>query len=208
MAYRSPLRNRAFRALGPTLAALALAGSAGCGQDKGGGANPTEQAQEELSAGQIANIAMLVNHAEIAQIEVAKPRLKDPLVVEFAQRIVEGHTQAQNKLQAVIDKLKLKPEESDIGNDLRRMGDSMTQQLRHASSVDYDLTFTDTQLYMHRRALTVLDRQLLPQSEDEAELHAALEEMRATVNLHHNDAMRLRKKWPPPENIPEGRRNR
>jgi hypothetical protein len=52
---------------------------------------------------------------------------------------------------------------------------------------------------MHRRALTVLDRQLLPQSEDSPELHALLQEMRTHVNQHYMDAMRLRKKFPPVE---------
>jgi predicted outer membrane protein len=139
---RSQSRDRAFRAFGPLLAALALVGAPGCGEEKAG-TPTTEPQREELSAGQILNVAMLLNHAEIAQAQVSINRLRDPQVTELAQKVTVDHTAAQNKIDALSEKMRAKPEESELGQDIRRVGDSMTQQLRNAPTPDFDLNYLE-----------------------------------------------------------------
>src|SRR5690349_20784345 len=143
---RSQPRDRTCRAFGALLAALALFGAPGCGEEKAG-TPTTEPPREELSAGQISNVAMLLNHAEIAQAQISLDRLKDQQVAEFAHKITVEHTALQNKIEALTEKMRTKPEESELGQDIRRVGDTMTQQLRNAPTPDFDLSYIEVQVF-------------------------------------------------------------
>jgi predicted outer membrane protein len=109
--------------------------------------------------------------------------------------MISEHEGLDDKLEASLAARRVTPQESELSADVRRTGETMREKIRRARGADFDAVYLDVQIYMHRRALTLFDRQLLPQTED-PELRARLEEARASVKQHLGQATILRKRFP------------
>lgn len=189
-------QGRALPALVLALAAFGLSVAA-CGGEEAKQTHGEEQPSEPLSSAQIADVASALNVGEIQQAQTALPRLKHADVRAFAQMMINEHGAAEKKLTALLEQKQLAKTDSALSAHLQQTGQLMAQRLRDARMPpdDDDALYLDVQIFMHRSALEVIDRQLLPQAKD-ADLAAELTEMRGSVATHLARATTLRRLVP------------
>ncbi|MDC3960057.1 DUF4142 domain-containing protein [Polyangium jinanense] len=181
------------------LFALASVGVWGCGTEAGNNrpGQATEEPSEPISDGQILAVVSTIDQGEIKNAKTAEQRTANDAVRTYAQRIGDEHEEAETRIQALQEKLRVKQEGSEMQSNLRREADRMAEQLRTVPQNQFDVTFLDAQIAMHQRAITLLDAQLIPNA-DSAELETFLHEMRSSMVTHLTQARRLRSRFPTP----------
>ncbi|MDI1475208.1 DUF4142 domain-containing protein [Polyangium sp. y55x31] len=182
-----------------TLLALASAGVWGCGTEAGQHrpGQATEEPSEPLSHGQILAVVSTIDQGEIKNAETARQRTTNDDIRKYAERLAAEHQKTETRLQELESKLRVKQEESEMQSNLRREADRTAEQLRTVPANKFDVTYLDSQIAMHQRALTLFDAQLIPNA-DSTELETFLRDIRGSLAQHLAQARRLRSRFPTP----------
>jgi len=107
--------------------------------------------------------------------------------------MIDAHSMAQARQAALAQSKGITPAENDVSAKLMRESDEIVSQLSSASAADIDLTYMETQVTVHQKALDTLDNVLIPSAED-ADLKAELKTTRGDVQDHLDNATALRDK--------------
>jgi putative membrane protein len=197
--------NHVFRRRAWPILALALGGlaasSVGCESEEARQTPGEEQPpRETLSDAQIVRVVSVIDTGEIEQAQIALPRLQDTDARAYAQRMIDEHTATETRLTTLTEQKNITPADSALARQLKQNGEAKAQVLRdpEIAADEYDAKYLDTQIVMHRSALDVIDRQLVPQVKDK-DLAAFLADTRAHVQTHLKEAQQLRTRVGPTE---------
>ncbi|MDI3290028.1 DUF4142 domain-containing protein [Polyangium sp. 15x6] len=181
------------------LFALGSVGAWGCGTEAGNNrpGQATEEPWEPPSHGQILAVVSTIDRAEIEGAKTAHQRTTNDAVRAYAQRLADEHEEAETRIQSLQEKLRVKQEGSEMQSNLRREAERMAERLRTVPAAEFDVTYLDTQIAMHQRAITLLDAQLIPNA-DSTEIETFLRDMRGSLVQHLTQARRLRSRFPTP----------
>lgn len=175
---------------------LGLSCVAGCSSMENETETTTEKPKEPLSDAQVVGVVSQLNRAEIDQAKLALGKIEDSDVRSFAETVITDHENAEGKLKGVMGNLRLTTVGSETASEERRHAEGITQMLDRAPKTEFEATYLETQIYLHRRGLDLIDQVLLPETKD-PELRQLLMDIRATLAQHHLQALRLRAKYPP-----------
>ena len=154
-----------------TLSSLfALAGSAVFAQ---GGPNDA----------QIAGIVVTANTVDINAGKLAEKKSKNKEVKAFAKQMVTDHTGVNKQATALVKKLKVKPEDSDISKSLKQGGEDNLKKLKGLKGKDFDKAYIDNEVTYHQAVIDALDKTLIPSAQN-AELKDTLVKVRPAFVAH------------------------
>jgi putative membrane protein len=181
-----------------SLAVLGLIAWSGCSKDSGSSAAPgasqgseatppessrTSGKMAALTDGQILKIVSNVDSGEIEQAQVALSKATTLAVREFAQQMVDQHTQSLQAAQQLASQTKIIPSPSTPADEVHTKGLKVLDELKSAEATSFDETYMKTQLKEHQEVLKLLDDKLIP-SASSPELRSALEETKSMVQHH------------------------
>jgi len=179
---------------GPTLALVAIAVAvlaAACGDDNDDRAPVTRdesagkvgtRSKTDLTDAQIMAVTTVANQGEVAQAKAALPKLTRDDARQFATMMVQMHTDAQTRQEALGRSQGMTPEDNELSRSLKRQSDAIVEQL-HQASEDVDRTYMQAQVSVHTDVLKTIDERLLPAAKTEA-LKQELKTARAEVSQH------------------------
>lgn len=191
--------------------ALAVLGvSAACGEstapDVDDGTTSEQQEQcpvgadigvPELDDAAIAQVVMTVNLGEIQQGQLAQQQASRTEVREYADRMVQEHTQANSELETALQTLGITPRESPLSRQLAAEANQALEILRTASAgEDFDRAYMDLQVAMHAKTLFLMDTVILPRIQQQ-ELRELARMARGQVQTHLADAFPIQASIPP-----------
>ncbi len=136
---------------------------------------------ENLTDGQILKVLSTANNGEIMQATAAMPKLQNAQVRNYAQNMINGHTDNEQKGQALGSRLQLVPQVSNTSNKLQYDSNDIINQLNQSMSADKD--YMMSQVKVHHKVLRTIDNQLLPNAKN-PELRDMLVQTRAAVAMH------------------------
>lgn len=142
-----------------------------------------------LTPERVASVAYTANQGEIEMGQLAVRRASDPRVRQFAQRMIDDHSAANQKLASV------QRPATDAGPLAMRLQDDarrIEQSLEAADEKTFDRAYMDSQVLIHRRLLDELDNTLIPAATD-ARFRTLLQEFRGTVEQHLRMAQDIQK---------------
>ncbi|MBX5480727.1 MAG: DUF4142 domain-containing protein [Myxococcaceae bacterium] len=145
-----------------------------------------------LSDAQILMVLRTGNDGEIAQAQVAMQKAKSDQVRAFAEKMVEEHTQANQRLDALATQLGLTPEDSAVSVQLRAEAAQKLDILSKQTNAPFDLGYMDAQVAMHSGLLFWSDMVLMPQAQ-RTELKDELTAERDTAQAHLEEAFTIQK---------------
>jgi len=163
-----------------TLSALVLAASAAA---QGGAPNDA----------QIAGIVVAANQVDIDAGKVAEQRGSNAEVKAFGKRMVTDHTAVNKSAVDLATKLKLKPEDSDTAQSLKKGGADNVANLQTLKGAAFDKAYVDHEVAYHQAVIDALDKTLVPNAKN-AELKALLEKSRPAFVAHLDHAKELQSK--------------
>jgi putative membrane protein len=150
---------------------LAFAGSVAFAQ----GAAPNDA--------QIAGIVVTANTVDINAGKLAEKKSKNKEVKAFAKQMVTDHTGVNKQATALVKKLKVKPEDSDISKSLKKGGEDNLKKLKGLKGKDFDKAYIDNEVTYHQAVIDALDKTLIPSAQN-AELKDTLVKVRPAFVAH------------------------
>jgi putative membrane protein len=192
-----------------TLSSLAMVGLvawSGCSKDSGANATPgasqgseatpAEASQSSgkmaaLSDGQILQVLANVDTGEIEQAQVALSKAGSPAVREFAQHMIDQHTQAKQEGQQLSAKTSAAPAVSEPAEEVHTKATAALQKLKSADATSFDATYIEGQVQQHQDVLKMLNEKLIP-SASSSELRMTLEKTKSMVEHHIEMAKGIR----------------
>jgi putative membrane protein len=160
---------------------------------QGGEATPAEPNGETASAkptdGQILGILATIDSGEIQQAQVALPKATDPRVKQFANHMIEQHTDAKQKGSVLAARNNLTPATSAVSAKLEKDSQQLVSSLNETSTA-FDTTYLKAQIQQHQGALELLRNQLAPAAQN-PDLANELRTIQTMVQSHLNEATQI-----------------
>jgi predicted outer membrane protein len=113
-----------------------------------------------FSPREVASVMLVMNRDEIAQGEIAAGRATSDEVRVFARRMVEDHASAAQRMESIVTQVEV--ERDPTARVLSRHAALLRQDLEQVPAAEVDITYMTAQVAAHSKALTLLDRGLMP----------------------------------------------
>ena len=161
------------------IAAISLLSFAGLAQ---AAAAPTDP--------QIAAIVVTANQVDIDAGKLAESKGQSKEVKQFGQQMVTDHTGVNKSATELVTRLKVKPEENETSNSLKKGGEENLANLRKLSGADFDRAYIEHEIAYHQQVLDAMDKTLIPSAQN-AELKALLVKVRPAFVAHLEHAKQI-----------------
>ena len=139
---------------------------------------------------QIAAIVVAANAVDIDAGKLAQSKTSSKTVRAFAERMVADHASVNRQATALVQKLKVTPEENDTSASLKKDGGATLARLKGMSGKAFDKAYVDNEVAYHQTVLDALDKTLIPGAAN-AELKALLVKVRPAFVAHLEHARHL-----------------
>lgn len=167
-----------------TLAGAAIAGMFALG----GGA--AALAQSNPTDAQIAGIVVTANKVDIDAGKLAHKKAANAEVKAFAQQMVTDHAGVNQQAGALVKKLKVTPEDSELAKSLKQGGADNLAKLKGLKGKQFDQAYVDHEVVYHQAVIDALDKTLIPSAKN-AELKETLVKTRPAFVAHLEHAKQL-----------------
>lgn len=148
------------------------------------------RATSQLSDGQILGILATVDSGEIEQARFAFSQANDPRVKQYAEHMIQQHTDSTKEINALASQHGLTPTASNNSTTLQTKGQKILEGLKSSADASFDAAYMQTQIQQHQELLDMLHAQLLPASRSDA-VSAQLKSTHTMVQAHLNEARRI-----------------
>jgi len=168
-----------MQASAAVVAAVSLLSFAGLTQAAAGPTDP-----------QIAAIVVTANQVDIDAGKLAESKGQSKDVKQFGQQMVTDHAGVNKSATELVTRLKVKPEENDTSNSLKKGGEDNLANLRKLSGADFDRAYIEHEIAYHQTVLDALDKTLVPNAQN-ADLKALLVKVRPAFVAHLEHAKQI-----------------
>lgn len=139
---------------------------------------------------QIAGIVVAANTVDIDAGKLAEKTSRSKDVKSFAKLMVADHTGVNKQATALVKKLNVTPEESDISKSLKQGGAANIAKLKKLKGKDFDKAYIDQEVTYHQTVIDALDKTLIPNAAN-AELKDTLVKVRPAFVAHLEHAKQI-----------------
>lgn len=140
---------------------------------------------------QIAGIVVTANTVDIDAGKLAQKNSKNKEVMQFGKQMVTDHTGVNKQATALVKKLKVKPEDSEISKSLKDGGAANISKLKGLKGAEFDKAYVDNEVTYHQTVIDALDKTLIPNAKN-AELKDLLEKVRPAFVAHLEHGKQIR----------------
>ena len=123
---------------------------------------------------QIADIAYTAGQIDIEQAIDALKRTHTKAVRAYAEEMIRDHLAVNNKVLALLDKLKVTPEDNDTSKTMYREASLKREELRALSGTAFDKAYAENEVAYHEAVNGALESVLIPSAQN-GELKSLLE---------------------------------
>ncbi|MFL6707585.1 MAG: DUF4142 domain-containing protein [Massilia sp.] len=142
------------------------------------------------SDAQIAGIVVEANTVDINAGKLAEKMASNKDVKAFAKQMVTDHTGVNKQASALVKKLKVKPEDSDVSKSLKSGGADNIAKLKGLKGATFDKAYVDNEVAYHQAVIDALDKTLIPSAQN-AELKETLVKVRPAFVAHLEHAKQI-----------------
>ena len=108
---------------------------------------------QKVSDAQIAQIVVTANSIDIDNGKIALKNSKTASVDEFANLMIKDHTAVNNNAVALVTKLGVKPEDSDVNKSLKSAADTEQAKLKGLSGAAFDKEYLTNEVAYHKQVI-------------------------------------------------------
>jgi putative membrane protein len=147
-------------------------------------------AQAAPDDAQIAGIVVAANQVDIDAGKLAQKMTKHAEVKSFAKQMVTDHTGVNKQAVALVTKLKVTPQDSELSKSLKSGGADNMAKLKALKGKEFDKAYVDHEVVYHQAVIDALDKTLIPNAKN-AELKDTLVKVRPAFVAHLEHAKHL-----------------
>jgi len=149
------------------------------------GAGPTDP--------QIAHIVVTANQVDIDAGKLAESKGASKEVKDFGKQMVTDHSGVNKQAEALVTKLKVKPEDNPTSESLKKGGEDNLKNLKGLDGAAFDKAYIDHEVAYHEQVLGAIDKVLIPNAKNE-ELKALIVKVRPAFVAHLEHAKMIQSK--------------
>jgi putative membrane protein len=127
----------------------------------------TAIAQGKPTDPQIADIAYTAGQIDIEQAIDALKKTHNKAVRAYAEEMIRDHLAVNNKILALLDKLKVEPETNDTSKSMYRDASSKREELRALSGAAFDKAYAENEVAYHEAVIGALESTLIPAAQND-----------------------------------------
>jgi putative membrane protein len=146
---------------------------------------------------QIASIVVTANQVDIDAGKLARSKAASKDVRAFAEQMVTDHTAVNQQAVALVQRLKVKPEDNPTAQSLKSGGHDNVGKLKQLKGQAFDRAYVDHEVTYHQAVLDALDTTLIPSAKNE-DLKALMVKVRPAFVAHLEHARQLQIKLAKP----------
>ncbi|TEU25533.1 DUF4142 domain-containing protein [Alkanindiges illinoisensis] len=150
----------------------------------------THMMKAKMSDAQILSVLHTANMGEISQGQIAVQKAQRADVRNFAQRMVSEHTDNDQKGKALLASANMAPQNNHLSMKLQKDSNDVVMKLNKADAKDFDKTYMESQVKVHKMVLETIDKKLIPNAQH-PDLRNHLTMTRAAVAMHLQMAEQL-----------------
>ena len=150
----------------------------------------TAIAQGKPTDPQIADIAYTAGQIDIEQAIDALKKAHNKAVRAYAEEMIRDHLAVNNKVLALLDKLKVEPESNDTSKSMYREARQKREELRALSGTAFDKAYAENEVAYHEAVNGALELTLIPAAQN-AQLKSLLETGLKLFKEHQKHAEKL-----------------
>jgi putative membrane protein len=139
---------------------------------------------------QIAHIAYTAGQLDIAAAELALKTSQNKAVRDFAEEMVRDHTAVNKQALALLEKLKVKPQDNDTSKSLTEGAAKKREELSKLSGAAFDKVYAQNEVAYHQTVNGALATVLIPDAQN-GELKGLLETGLKLFKEHQQHAEHL-----------------
>jgi putative membrane protein len=139
---------------------------------------------------QIAHIAYTAGQLDIAAAELALKTSQNKTVKDFAVEMVRDHTAVNKQALALVEKLKVKPEDNETSKSLTEGAAKKREELSKLSGSAFDKAYAQNEVAYHQTVNGALATVLIPDAQN-GELKSLLETGLKLFKEHQQHAEHL-----------------
>lgn len=148
------------------------------------------QGPEKPTDPQIAHIAYTAGHIDIEAADLALKKTQNNAIKAFAEEMARDHAAVNKQALALLDKLKVKPEDNDISKSLVAAASKKREELSKLSGPAFDEAYAQNEVAYHQTVNAALETTLIPNARN-AELKSLLQTGLKLFREHQQHAERL-----------------
>jgi putative membrane protein len=153
-------------------------------------ASGAAHAQSTPDDAQIAGIVVAANTVDIDAGKLAQKMAKSAEVKAFAKQMVTDHTGVNKQAVALVTKLKVKPQDSDLSKSLKQGGSDNLAKLKGLKGAEFDKAYVAHEVAYHQAVIDAMDKTLIPNAKN-AELKETLVKVRPAFVAHLEHARHI-----------------
>lgn len=154
------------------------------------GAPAEQSAPAKVSDAEIAAIVVVANTVDAETGDLAVAQASNPAVKDFGQTMARDHRAVNEQASALVAKLGVTPQESEVSRKLRADGTAFQQELKAKSGAEFDRAYVAHEVAYHQAVLDAVDKLLIPNATN-AELKQTLIGVRPAFEGHLRMAREL-----------------
>jgi putative membrane protein len=154
------------------------------------GTSAMAQSMAKPTDPQIAHIAYTAGQIDIRAADLALKKTQNNAVKTFADEMVRDHSAVNQKALALLDKLKVKPEDNDTSKSLAGAAAKKRQELSKLSGAAFDKAYAQNEVAYHQTVNGALETTLIPSAKN-GELKNLLETGLKLFQEHQKHAEHL-----------------
>ena len=139
---------------------------------------------------QIAHIAYTAGQIDIKAAEQALGKSQNKDVKAFAEVMVRDHEAVNKQALALLDKLKVKPEDNDTSKSLADAASKKREELSQLSGAAFDKAYAENEVAYHQTVNGALEKTLIPSAQN-GELKSLLQTGLKLFKEHEKHAVKL-----------------
>lgn len=147
-------------------------------------------AQSAPDDAQIAGIVVAANTVDIDAGKLAQKKTKNAEVKKFAKQMVTDHSGVNKQAVALVTRLKVTPQDSDLSKTLKQGGTDNLAKLKGLKGKEFDQAYVAHEVEYHQAVIDALDKTLIPSAKN-AELKDTLVKVRPAFVAHLEHAKHL-----------------
>ncbi|WP_156964467.1 DUF4142 domain-containing protein [Methylocapsa aurea] len=139
---------------------------------------------------QIAHIAYTAGQIDVEAADQALKKTQNKDVKAFAEAMVQDHTAVNKQALALLDKLKVKPEDNDTSKSLAEAATKKREELSKLSGAAFDKAYIQNEVAYHQTVNGALEKTLIPSAQN-GELKSLLQTGLKLFQEHEKHAENL-----------------
>ncbi|HXV81483.1 MAG TPA: DUF4142 domain-containing protein [Candidatus Binatia bacterium] len=150
------------------------------------------QAENTFNDLEIAHIAYTAGAIDIRYAHLALALSENPEIRKFAELMIRDHTAVNKKALALVQKLKITPQDNAMSRQLNEQASKIRDELSRLRGEAFDQRYAANELAYHRLVNQVVETQFIPNAKN-AELKALLVSALQTFKAHEHHAEMMNK---------------